>query len=78
MFDAKKILIYFAYNKKTCTFALALRKHVDPLAQLVEHNTCNVGVVGSSPKRITKRRSSVIEDLFFMLHPASGMMLKLC
>ena len=27
---------------------------VDPLAQLVEHNTFNVGVLGSSPKRITK------------------------
>ena len=26
---------------------------VDPLAQLVEHNTFNVGVLGSSPKRIT-------------------------
>ena len=25
----------------------------DPLAQLVEHNTFNVGVLGSSPKRIT-------------------------
>ena len=26
---------------------------VDPLAQSVEHNTFNVGVLGSSPKRIT-------------------------
>ena len=26
----------------------------DPLAQLVEHNTFNVGVLGSSPKRITR------------------------
>ena len=26
----------------------------DSLAQLVEHNTFNVGVVGSSPTRITK------------------------
>ena len=25
----------------------------DPLAQLVEHNTFNVGVLGSNPKRIT-------------------------
>ena len=29
----------------------------DPLAQLVEHNTFNVGVLGSSPKRITKGHS---------------------
>ena len=27
---------------------------VDPLAQSVEHNTFNVGVLGSSPKRITE------------------------
>ena len=27
----------------------------DSLAQLVEHNTFNVGVVGSSPTRITRR-----------------------
>ena len=26
----------------------------DPLAQLVEHNTFNVGVLGSNPKRITR------------------------
>ena len=25
----------------------------DPLAQLVEHHTFNVGVLGSNPKRIT-------------------------
>ena len=29
-------------------------KSKDPLAQLVEHNTFNVGVLGSSPKRITR------------------------
>ena len=27
--------------------------YFDPLAQSVEHNTFNVGVLGSSPKRIT-------------------------
>ena len=32
------------------TFALL---YGDPLAQLVEHNTFNVGVMGSSPMRIT-------------------------
>ena len=33
------------------------RKNIrfDSLAQQVEHNTFNVGVLGSSPKRITKR-----------------------
>ena len=29
----------------------------DPLAQSVEHHTFNVGVLGSNPKRITKRET---------------------
>ena len=37
----------------------------DPLAQLVEHNTFNVGVLGSSPKRITKERSSEVKTFSF-------------
>ena len=32
--------------------------YIDPLAQSVEHNTFNVGVLGSSPKRITPRTHS--------------------
>ena len=32
----------------------------DSLAQQVEHNTFNVGVLGSSPKRITKKSSSCL------------------
>lgn len=40
------------------TFALAYRNNgVDPLAQLVEHNTFNVRVMGSSPMRVTERES---------------------
>ena len=31
------------------------KKWFDSLAQLVEHNTFNVGVLGSNPKRITQR-----------------------
>ena len=34
---------------------------VDPLAQLVEHNTFNVGVLGSSPKRITFKNRQMID-----------------
>ena len=30
-------------------------KMADSLAQLVEHNTFNVGVMGSSPMRVTER-----------------------
>ena len=43
----------------------------DPLAQLVEHNTFNVGVLGSSPKRITKggTRKGV---LFCVFNPYSS------
>ena len=38
----------------------------DPLAQLVEHNTFNVGVLGSSPKRITKEERQ--KRSFFVLY----------
>ena len=49
-------------KQKICTFKhffiplhslLRDKANGDPLAQLVEHNTFNVGVLGSSPKRIT-------------------------
>ena len=39
----------------------------DSLAQLVEHNTFNVGVMGSSPMRVTKRRT-ISSPLFFVNH----------
>ena len=45
-------------NSKECT-----EKRFDSLAQQVEHNTFNVGVLGSSPKRITKRNQ--LSPLFF-------------
>ena len=32
-----------------------MQQRIDSLAQQVEHNTFNVGVLGSSPRRITKR-----------------------
>ena len=31
-----------------------IKGYFDSVAQLVEHNTFNVGVLGSSPSRITK------------------------
>ena len=31
-------------------------KPKDPLAQLVEHNTFNVGVMGSNPMRVTRKQ----------------------
>ena len=46
MENSKKLLTFaHAFGNKAC---------VDPLAQSVEHNTFNVGVMGSSPMRITE------------------------
>ena len=36
-----------------CIFALPKKGKVDLVAQLVEHNTFNVGALGSSPSGIT-------------------------
>ena len=70
---AKIIRINLADSKIRCTFAADFRqtrlrkpKKGDPLAQSVEHNTFNVGVLGSSPKRITKKRG--FEPLFFFIN----------
>ena len=35
-------------------FCIPLKMTDDLVAQLVEHNTFNVGVLGSSPSRVTK------------------------
>ncbi len=42
---------------------------IDSLAQLVEHNTFNVGVMGSSPMRVTilKKTSNILEVFFVLL-----------
>ena len=43
-----------------------MQQRIDSLAQQVEHNTFNVGVLGSSPKRITKESESYTKvTLFF-------------
>jgi hypothetical protein len=61
---SKKVGKYLTCNKKNYTFATLLQ---DSLAQLVEHNTFNVGVLGSNPKRITRRRGiSEMKFLFFV------------
>jgi hypothetical protein len=51
----------FAKRKNSSTFATLLQKatRLDSLAQLVEHNTFNVGVLGSSPKRITENKRKI-------------------
>ena len=55
----KKVASKFAQFKNSCYLCIAIEGNLtansgDSLAQLVEHNTFNVGVLGSSPRRITK------------------------
>ncbi len=59
--STKKLQIILLIIKKDVPLH-SLLKHNDPLAQLVEHNTFNVGVLGSSPKRITE--GSSLDDPF--------------
>ena len=47
----KKFRLESLHNEKSSTFAAA--KKADSVAQQVEHNTFNVGVLGSSPSRVT-------------------------
>ena len=49
-------------------FAKTAQMRVDPLAQQVEHNTFNVGVLGSSPKRITEKEAT---SLLFPYHSST-------
>ena len=51
----KKMILFCNFQKSIylCTRLTAIRS--ESLAQQVEHNTFNVGVLGSSPKRITER-----------------------
>ena len=44
-----------------------MRQRIDSLAQQVEHNTFNVGVLGSSPRRITQKiRELLLSDSLFL------------
>ena len=54
-FPEKKIEKACLYEKEFLSLHPLNSNRVDPLAQLVEHNTFNVGVLGSSPKRITDK-----------------------
>ena len=49
----KKLTEKVRDKEKSRTFAPAKSKD-DSVAQQVEHNTFNVGVLGSSPSRVTK------------------------
>ena len=52
-------------NAYLCTRLTAIR--FDSLAQQVEHNTFNVGVLGSSPKRITRKSSDYLKRIVAFL-----------
>ena len=73
----KKLPNNLCVSKKHRTFAPDFarnRKNGDSLAQLVEHNTFNVGVLGSSPKRITnetRRKLATVACGFFRASNAS-------
>ena len=44
-------------------------READSLAQLVEHNTFNVGVSGSNPERVTKKRLPDVAAFFLCRLP---------
>ena len=62
-----------ADNEKSSTFAPAFRKSgkVDSVAQQVEHNTFNVGVLGSSPSRVTSVGNQSVMTDFLVLYAQS-------
>ncbi len=66
-FFLEKRQICFVTTKDAAIFAPALIKSNDSVAQLVEHNTFNVGVLGSSPSGITKndRKPLFCKGFFF-------------
>ena len=66
-------------REKHCNFATlfgAMPRSIegDSLAQLVEHNTFNVGVLGSSPRRITQDEdaSAMLVRLIVLCATAAG------
>ena len=75
----KKAKIFCNFQKSIylCTRLTAIR--IDSLAQQVEHNTFNVGVLGSSPKRITQTKSKTMKTadnqslsaVFLFIHTAN-------
>ena len=40
-----------------------MQQRIDSLAQQVEHNTFNVGVLGSSPRRITQKKAIILKKV---------------
>ena len=61
------------FSEKICSLKRKLYicnpKTGDSLAQQVEHNTFNVGVLGSSPRRITKKPSFLKAFFIYTTYP---------
>ena len=58
------------FHKKTLPLHPLNRTKVDSLAQQVEHIPFKDGVLGSSPKRITKKEGTFLSPfLFFVFYP---------
>ena len=62
----KKMILFCKFQKSIylCTRLTAIRS--ESLAQQVEHNTFNVGVLGSSPKRFTERDYSFVVPFYLL------------
>ena len=56
MFCRFKISYYLCTRNREMTDATSL-------AQQVEHNTFNVGVLGSSPRRITQKKAIILKKI---------------
>ncbi len=70
-----KSICYFQNSTYLCTRLRTKNIRFDSLAQQVEHNTFNVGVLGSSPKRITQKKlfdNENYQGVFFVKHPSSS------
>ena len=63
--EKKRLKIWLIQKNVVPLHPLYGKIKVDPLAQSVEHNTFNVGVLGSSPKRITGNER--LESLSFFV-----------
>ena len=62
-FGSYAICLIFALPKNRLYLFLLVE---DSVAQLVEHDTFNVGVLGSSPSGITKHKTFLLTEGFFV------------
>ena len=58
-----------------------MQQRIDSLAQQVEHTPFNVGVLGSSPRRITQKKATILKKViafFIFARMAPDEVLVLC